>query len=360
LERDEALVDLGGIDCDIHPAVNSTADLVPYLSGYWREMIPMRTMNSLDLASYPPGSALAGRADWRSANGRAGVELDKVQREALDAFGTKFAICNVLYGGPVLYSEDMAAAVCSATNDWLADQWLSKDDRLRGSIVVPVESPELAVAEIERLAGDPRFVQVMVLCMGEMPLGKRYYWPIWEAAEKHGLPIGIHAGSSFRHPPSTIGYGSFLLEDYVAQSQTFGAQVASFVTEGVFEKYPGLKVVLIESGFTWLPSFLWRLDKTWRGLRAEVPWLKRRPFEIVRDHFRLTLQPVDAPDTGNQLERVIDQLGSDEMLLFSTDYPHHQFDGDAAMPSSIPASLARKILVDNPMATYTRLQERKA
>jgi predicted TIM-barrel fold metal-dependent hydrolase len=360
LERDEALVDLGGIDCDIHPAVNSTADLVPYLSGYWREMIPMRTMNSLDLASYPPGSPLAGRADWRSANGRAGVELGKVQREALDAFGTRFAICNVLYGGPVLYSEDMAAAVCAATNDWLADQWLSKDDRLRGSIVVPVESPELAVAEIERLAGDPRFVQVMVLCMGEMPLGKRYYWPIWEAAEKHGLPIGIHAGSSFRHPPSTIGYGSFLLEDYVAQSQTFGAQVASFVTEGVFEKYPGLKVVLIESGFTWLPSFLWRLDKTWRGLRAEVPWLKRRPFEIVRDHFRLTLQPVDAPDTGNQLERVIDQLGSDDMLLFSTDYPHHQFDGDAAMPASIPAALARKILVDNPLATYTRLQERKA
>jgi predicted TIM-barrel fold metal-dependent hydrolase len=351
------LVDLGGIDCDIHPTVNSTADLVPYLTGYWREMVPMRTMGMLDLASYPPNNPLSARSDWRSANGRAGVELEKVQREALDAFGTRLAICNVLYGGPVLYSDDMAAAICTATNDWLVDKWLSRDSRLRGSIVVPTESPALAVEEIERRAGDPRFVQVMVLCMGEMPLGRRHYWPIYEAAERHGLPIGIHAGSSYRHPPSSIGYGSFMLEDYIAQSQTFGAQLTSFVTEGVFEKYPGLKVVLIESGFTWLPSFLWRLDKTWRGLRAEVPWLSRRPFEIVRDHIRLTLQPIDAPETGNQLERVIDQLGSDDMLLFSTDYPHHQFDGDAAMPDAIPASLRRKILVDNPLNTYPRLQE---
>ena len=350
-------MDLGGIDCDIHPTVNSTADLVPYLHGYWREMVPMRMMQMLDLASYPPNNPLSARDDWRSANGRGGVELAKVQREALDAFGTRIAICNVLYGGPILYNDDMAAAICSATNDWLADQWLSKDDRLRGSIVIPTENPTLAVAEIERLAGDERFVQVMVLCMGEKPLGRRHYWPIYEAAERAGLPIGIHAGSAYRHPPTTIGYGSYYLEDYVAQSQTFGAQLTSLVTEGVFEKFPALKVVLIESGFTWLPSFLWRLDKTWRGLRSEVPWLKRTPFEIVRDHIRLTLQPIDAPDAGNQLERVIDQLGSDRMLLFSTDYPHWQFDGDRAMPEGIPPSLRRKILIDNALETYPRLQE---
>ena len=353
-------MDLGGIDCDIHPTVNSTADLLPYLDGYWHEMVQMRTMGMLDLASYPPSNPLSSRDDWRSANGRGGVELAKVQSEALDAFGTRIAICNVLYGGQISYNDDMAAALCSATNDWLAAEWLSKDSRLRGSIVIPTEAPALAAAEIDRLAPDGRFVQVMVLCMGEKPLGKCHYWPIYEAAARHGLPIGIHAGSSYRHPPSTAGYGSFFFEDYAAQSQTFGAQVASFVTEGVFEKFPGLKLVLIESGFTWLPAFMWRLDKTWRGLRAEVPWVTRPPFETVREHVRMTLQPIDAPDSGNQLERVIDQLGSDEMLLFSTDYPHWQFDGDAAMPDGIPQALRRKILIDNALATYPRLQEAMA
>jgi len=320
-------------------------------------MVPMRTLGLLDLQSYPPANPLSARDDWRSANGRAGVELERVQRDCLDAFGSRFAICNVLYGGQAAYNDDLAAALCAATNDWLAAEWLAKDDRLRGSILLPWEDPELAVTEIERLAGDRRFVQATVLCMGEKPLGKRQYWPIWAALERHGLPLCVHAGSTYRHPPTTLGYGSFFFEDYVAQAQTFGAQVASFVTEGVFEKFPGLTVVLAESGFTWLPSFMWRLDKTWRALRSEVPWVTRTPFETVRQHIRLTLQPIDAPDAGPMLERVIDQMGSDEMLLFSTDYPHHQFDGDAAMPPTVPETLRRKILIDNPMATYPRLQE---
>ena len=348
---------LGGIDCDIHPTVNNTKDLLPYLEGYWHEMLQMRTVNLLDLSSYPPQNPLTTRADWRSANGRGGVELAKVKAEALDGFGTKLAICNCLYGAAACYNDDMAAALCRAINDWMAKEWLDKDERLRASIVIPWENPALAVEEIERVASrDKRFVQVMVLCMGETTLGRRQYWPIYEAAAKYGLPIGIHAGSTYRHAPTSIGWGSFHLEDYVSQSQTFGAQLASFVTEGVFEKHPDLKLVLIESGFTWLPAFMWRLDKTWFGLRSEVPWVTRRPFETVRDHVRLTLQPIDVPDRNAQLDRVIDQMGSDEMLLFSSDYPHWQFDGDDVMPE-LPASLAQKILVDNALATYPRLKE---
>jgi uncharacterized protein len=113
--------------------------------------------------------------------------------------------------------------------------------------------------------------------------------------------------------------------------------------------------VLIESGFTWLPGFLWRANKTWRGSRTEIPWVDRPPGEIVRDHVRLTIQPVDAPPEPGQLERLIDQLGSDKLLLFSTDYPHWQFDGDAVLPSAFSGDLLRRVLVDNPLETYPRL-----
>jgi hypothetical protein len=120
----------------------------------------------------------------------------------------------------------------------------------------------------------------------------------------------------------------------------------------VFAKHPGLKVVLIESGVSWVPPFLWRLAKLWRGLRTEIPWIDRSPRDIFRDHFRLTIQPFDAPDAPDVVHRLLDHLGSDELLLFSSDYPHWQFDGDDAMPPGIPADLARKIMVDNPRATY--------
>jgi predicted TIM-barrel fold metal-dependent hydrolase len=55
------------------------------------------------------------------------------------------------------------------------------------------------------------------------------------------------------------------------------------------------------------------------------------------------------------LEETLDQMGSDKLLLFSTDYPHWHFEGTDAMPKSIPADLARKIMVDNPLETYPRL-----
>jgi uncharacterized protein len=249
----------------------------------------------------------------------------------------------------------MAAAFAKAVNDWVAREWLDRDKRLRASIIVPMQNTDYAVAEIERCAPDKRFVQVLVLAMGEAPLGRREYWPIYEAAERNGLPIGIHAGSSYRHAVTSLGWPSWYVEDYCANAQGFQAQVASLVCEGVFVKYPKLKVVLIESGVTWLPAFLWRLSKFWRGVRAEVPWVDRSPSQIVRDHVRLTIQPFDGPDDPRAVAQLIDHLQSDDMLLFSSDFPHWQFDGDHIMPAGIPEKLHGKILRDNALATYERL-----
>jgi len=158
-------------------------------------------------------------------------------------------------------------------------------------------------------------------------------------------------------PPTSIGWPSYLLEDYVAQAQGFAAALNSLVAEGVFVEFPRLKVVLIESGVTWLPAWIWRANKTWRGVRAEVPWLTRPPAEYLREHVRLTIQPFDAPPAPGQVARVLEEIGSEEMLLFATDYPHWHFDGTEALPDGLPAGLARKILVDNPMSTYPRLAE---
>jgi len=261
----------------------------------------------------------------------------------------------VLHGASTVFNEDLSAALCRGVNNWVAAELLDHDPRLRASILVPPHSPVLAVQEIERLAQDNRFVQVLLPALGEMPLGRRSHWPIYEAAERHDLPIGIHAGSTFRHPPSALGWPSYYLEDYVSHATGFASVLSSLVTEGVFVKFRGLKVVLIESGVTWLPAYLWRINKTWRGVRAETPWVDRLPSEIIREHVRLTIQPFDEPPEQSQLQTILEEIGSDEMLLFSTDYPHWHFEGTAAIPDGLPKDLVQKILIDNPLATYSRL-----
>ena len=343
------------IDCDVHPAVAGLKVLLPYMEPYWAEMLTNRGMHELDSIAYPNNAPLTARADWRPERGKPAGTLDQLRSQLLDPYDLEIAILNCLYGVQLPFSEDMGAAYARAVNDWIKTEWLDRDPRLRASILVPVQNADLAVAEIERCASDRRFVQVMMLVMGETMLGRRHNWPIYEAAARHGLPIGIHAGSSYRHPPTTVGWPSYHIEDYAAQSVAFQSQLASLIAEGVFSKFPDLKVVLIESGVTWLPGFLWRFKKYWRSLAMEVPWVETSPVDIVREHVRMTLTPFDGPDEADDVQRILAHLGSDDLILYSSDYPHWQFDGDDPLPAGLNDEQKRKILVSNARQTYARL-----
>lgn len=348
---------IGAIDCDIHPGVPGVAALLPYMSEYWREQFVTREIDGVEMASYPPNAPLTCRPDWRQPGVRPASSLDVVQRQALDGLGLGLAICNPLYGGQVAMSDHMGSAMCAAINDWMRAEWLDKEPRLRASIVVAAQNPHAAAEEIDRCAGDKRFVQVLLLVANELTLGRSYYWPIYETAQRHGLPVGIHAGSMYRYPTTPSGWPTHLLQDYASTPQMFFGQLQSLLSEGVFGKFPDLTFVLIESGVGWVVPYMWRSTKTWRGVRGEVPWMKRPAIDEVRDRVRLTIQPFDGPDAGPELERFINQLGSDAILLYSSDYPHWQFEGDDPMPAGISADLARKIKVDNPLNTYPRLRE---
>ena len=353
-----AAIDLSSaIDCDVHPSVPGLKSLFPYLDDHWRNAFLERGIPGFEANTYPVNAPLSARPEWKNKGGRAATDVAELSAQVFQRWGAGCAICTCLYGAELPFSEDMARAVARAVNDWVRTEWLDRDPRLRASIVIPTQNVEFAVDEIERCAADKRFVQVKVMAMQEVPLGRRQWWPIYAAAERHGLPIGIHPGSTYRHSITSLGWPSYYLEDYAAYAQAFQSQLTSLVCQGVFTKFPALKVTLLESGVTWLPAFSWRLSKFWRALRSETPWVDRSPAEILRDHVRLTITPFDAPDASDAIERTIDHLRSDEMLLFASDFPHWQFEGDEILPPRLSQSLRRKIMIDNPLATYSRLRE---
>lgn len=344
----------GAIDCDIHPAVPSVDVLMPYLPAYWQEQVRQSGFKGPADSSYPPSAATSGRPDVPEAHsGSVAEQLRAILDHALLPQQVDCGILNCAYAVDSLHNPDAAAAMAGAVNDWLAAEWLGAEPRLRASLLVPAQYPELAAREIDRLGGHPGFVQVLLPVRSEAPYGNRRFHPLFAAAARHGLPVGVHFGGSPGNPPTPVGWPSSYLEEYAGMASVFQSQLLSMVSEGLFDKFPALRVVLIESGCTWLPSLMWRFDKEWKGLRREVPWVRRPPSDYIREHVRLTIQPFDAPPGPGQLARLIDRLGSEEMLLFASDYPHaHVGPSEPPLPPMPTEALAWKIFSDNARALY--------
>ncbi|MGG1573221.1 amidohydrolase family protein [Fictibacillus sp. NRS-1165] len=342
------------IDCDVHNAVPSIQALFPYLPDRWRDYVVEHGIKSLEPNYYPRGVSLSARPDSLLPNGDPpGSDLEVLRRQVLEPWNMQYAILNCLYGVQMIHNEDWAAAMARAVNDWQIAEWLDKEQRLRASIVVASQNPEQAAEEIHRLGQHPGFVQVLLMVRSEMLYGKKHFWPIYEAAQQYGLVIGIHAGGVTGYPTMPVGWPSYYLEDYVSQSQAFQSQIVSLICEGTFQKFPRLRVTLLESGFAWMPALMWRLDKNWKGLRREIPWVDRLPSEIIREHFRLTIQPLDESPKPEHLLQTMEQMRSQDMLLFSTDYPHWHFDEkEEALPANLPPSLEKKILSENARSFY--------
>ena len=108
-----------------------------------------------------------------------------------------------------------------------------------------------------------------------------------------------------------------------------------------------------EGGFAWLPSLAWRMDTHWERFRAEVPQVRRRPSEYLREHFWMTTQPIEEPHRPADLHKVFEHLGGTDKVMFSTDYPHWDFDHPAhAFQVRLPAAQRDGIYTENARAFY--------
>ena len=112
-------------------------------------------------------------------------------------------------------------------------------------------------------------------------------------------------------------------------------------------------MILLEGGLAWLPGILWRLDTNWRGLRAEVPWLDRKPSEVMREHVRFTTQPLEHTDGHDDLLfEMLAAAGAPEILCFASDYPHWDYDDPDHMLKRLPAEWREQVMFENAAAFY--------
>ncbi|MFN8537516.1 MAG: amidohydrolase family protein [Thermomicrobiales bacterium] len=351
--------DLALIDCDVHHNIKQTEDLYPYLPRVYREQVieqglRMPGSGYFNVATNAARTDLAESCDagmkWNG--GQRGDDYDLMREHLLDLWNVDRALLtgSTMYPASVLPDPDFAAALCRAFNDWTIEHWLSRDQRFIYAMGISTTDPKLAVEEIDRIGDHPQVKAIILPTGNRSPYGNRHYHPIWEACERHGLTIALHPGNEgggMAGAPTGVGYPTYYIETRMARPQMAMAHAVSFIAEGVFEKYPRLKVLFDEVDQFWAVGLMWHMDADWKSLRDQTPWIKRLPSEIFRQHIRVGSQPMLEPENPEQFFTMLDAMHAEETLVFSSDWPHWDWDDPATTFPKLPERLHQRVFCEN-------------
>jgi predicted TIM-barrel fold metal-dependent hydrolase len=359
------------VDCDVHPQfVDGLWDVLQYLP---RDMLARigigRTGNRPeDDAANRRGFRVPANTNYNNIVGlRRDTKYDAehvpgsnpqyAREQVLDEYGIDRAV--LLPGGiqgiGAMPDADMAAALATGWNRWVSDHWLDFDDRFRSGLLIAPQDPALAVKEIQRASVDKRFCQVEMTLSNKL-MGDRSHNPIYEIANDLDIPIGTHPiGTEGGFPTAPAwpgGTPTYYVEWHTGMTTIYEANLISLVANGTFERYPNLRIVFVECGIAWLPNVLWRFDKNWQALRDDLPWLKKRPSEYILERCRFTTQPMVEPDNPKHLDYLFEMIEAHRTLMFSTDYPHWDFDNPNRALSVLSDDLRQRVLVDTAIEFY--------
>jgi uncharacterized protein len=248
---------------------------------------------------------------------------------------------------------ELATDIARAYNDWLASFCARDPKRLKGVAMIALQDVNAAIKEVRRAVEQLGFIGVMMPTnVRDQDIGKREYWPFYEAVEGLGIGLALHGG--IRAAERMHGrFDSFISVHSLSFPFECMAALTGLIFAGVPEKFPRLRIAALEGCCGWIPFLMDRLDEEFekRGAR-EAPLLKRKPSEYMSGEnffYAFELEESTVP-------YVIERLGADK-LLYSSDYPHW----DSAWPKTVTMLKERKditntdkhrIAWDNPQRFY--------
>lgn len=351
------LVPVRVVDSDVHP-VPRRGDLVEHIPEPWRSsfFLSHRVGDTIiyDAPDYAHSKAM--RVDTFPENGEfPGSDPDMAFRQLIMDAGSDIVILEPTVKATRL--PEATAAMATGVNGWLNAQWLDSHNnwhqRWRGSICVAIDDPRSAVAEIEQWAGHPYMAQILIKAEPRPSWGDPGYDPIWAAAVKHDLPVSCHLsrGAYETMPMPPVGFPSYNHDFMVTYSLLAANQVMSLIFDGVFDRFPALRIVFVEHAFTWILPLMWRMDAIYAA-RGTFMSIKRKPSEYVKEHIKFTTQPLDYPEDKTELTRAFEWMEADKILLYSSDYPHWTFDDPRWLVKHLPPAARENVMFRNGIETY--------
>jgi predicted TIM-barrel fold metal-dependent hydrolase len=310
------------------------------------------------------------------------ARLADMDRDGIDA-AVLFPSLAMFFGPvdeiPALHDAEFVAACQRAYNEWVAEYCAADPKRLFGIAAVPLQAPELAVAEAEHAVNNLGLKGVFIRPSAylfaddgtELPLNHSAYDPFWAACQDLDAPVALHPGVHVDTPGACRKFGLVAVTENImlsnsardelhggsALGQGVGNTVDMIVSMGrllmggVCERFPRLRFLFLESGGGWIPTQLQRMDEQVKAFPLEKRWLSMLPSE----YFSRQCYAGFEPEEWN-IAACADFLGADR-ILWASDYPHPEFHPEVVKElrkgiGDLSADDQRKILSGNAIEAY--------
>jgi predicted TIM-barrel fold metal-dependent hydrolase len=299
---------------DRAPVVEETADGV--FRVFEGRRTPINTLNNL-AGKKPEEFTLNVR---KLSEPRAGASDPAERLKDMDQDGVD---AEVLYVGGPLQTRDSSLRLDSVRgyNRWLSDYASYAPKRLLGMAAIPMDTPELAIAEI-RFAAKQRGIAggYIPLFPNEGDYGDARWNPVWEAFVDTGLPIGLHVGGRRPGTPVADLFESAprFMTGLIMSKLTMAEAVSELIHGLVMQRYPELRFIAVEGQIGWISFFKSYCDHVWEKHRF---WTKSRLEHPPSFYFERQVFATFMEDPVGLRER--HHIGIDN-IMWASDYPHSE------------------------------------
>jgi uncharacterized protein len=254
--------------------------------------------NRVTASDYRPGSG----EDWRAFIDKAGI--DKSVLFTSEGLSVGF-----------IQVPAYAVSICRAYNDYVYERFAKLSPRLKPMALIPMQDVPAAVQELRRAVKDLGLPGAMLPATGlPLHLGHTLYWPIYEEAEKLDCALAVHGGSArgLGLDTFTVMTAAHVLHHPVPLMMA----LVSFIYDGVFDRFPNLRLALMEGGCGWLPCVLDRMKRN-EGYYQHYTGPKLHPVEYVTSGRVL----IGVEGSEETLSYLVKRVGA-QVFAYSSDYPH--------------------------------------
>jgi predicted TIM-barrel fold metal-dependent hydrolase len=322
--------------------------------GFWGEIIGllendvlkqtaeemMRGRGGMPLINMQPGmsfQSMSGRVPHQSGPQEktddpaiAGHRFVQIVRRTMDAMGCDY---QVIFPTSMLHlgmnpMEDIEIYLARAYCRWLAEVIMPQDKRIIGLAYLPFNTPEECEKLVKQYADNPQIVGFTICAVRHKPVHSNQYMRLYRMIEETGKPLIFHAGPHW-DDPSFSQLNRFISMHALSFVHYNLIHMTNWVINALPERFPKLKTVWVESGLAWIPFLMQRLDHEVMMRQNEAPGLKRLPSEYMKEMY-YSSQPMERNNL-ELLQATFKAINAETQLLYSSDWPHWDFDP----PSSI-------------------------